>query len=157
SESTVVTIVEATFNLLSNPEARTLLVLGYQSLPESGYAVPQILKHKPIGVEGMDDVLIDYMRRKGLNIKDLTFLPSGKAGLLVEFGGNCKEDADNKAKALMDELKKEKNAPTVSIFNDPNQEALLWEIRESGLGATAWVPGEPNGGPGWEDSAVRPD
>jgi Fe-S oxidoreductase len=33
---------------------------------------------------------------------------------------------------------------------------MLWEIRESGLGATAWVPGEPMSVPGWEDSAVDP-
>ena len=29
-------------------------------------------------------------------------------------------------------------------------------MRESGLGATAFVPGEPDTWPGWEDSAVRP-
>ena len=34
---------------------------------------------------------------------------------------------------------------------------MLWEIRESGLGATAWVPGEPMTVPGWEDSAVPPE
>ena len=45
----------------------------------------------------------------------------------------------------------------MSLFDDPEQEKMLWEIRESGLGATAWVPGEPNGGPGWEDSAVPPE
>ena len=35
-------------------------------------------------------------------------------------------------------------APTMSLFDDPEQEKMLWEIRESGLGATAWVPGEPH-------------
>jgi FAD/FMN-containing dehydrogenase len=33
----------------------------------------------------------------------------------------------------------------------------LWEIPESGLGATAFVPGEPDTWPGWEDSAVPPE
>ena len=156
SESTLVTIVEATLKLITTPKERTLLVLGYASLPDSGYAVPQILKHKPIGLEGIDDLLIDFMRRKGLDINDIPLLPRGNAWLLVEFGGDSKEDADNKAKALMDELKKEKNPPTMSLFDDKEQEQKLWQIRESGLGATAWVPGEPNGGPGWEDSAVDP-
>jgi len=32
----------------------------------------------------------------------------------------------------------------------------LWGVRESGLGATAFVPGEPDTWPGWEDSAVAP-
>ncbi|MGN6401807.1 MAG: FAD-binding oxidoreductase, partial [Flavisolibacter sp.] len=156
SESTLVTIVEATMKLITTPKSRSLLVLGYSSLPDSGYAVPNILKHKPIGLEGLDDLLIDFMRRKGLDINDLPLLPKGNAWLLVEFGGDSKEDADNKAKSLMNELKKEKAPPTMSLFDDPEQEQKLWQIRESGLGATAWVPGEPNGGPGWEDSAVDP-
>jgi FAD/FMN-containing dehydrogenase/Fe-S oxidoreductase len=157
SESTLVTIVEATLKLIPSPEARSLLVLGYDSLPNAGYAVPFIMKHKPIGLEGMDDLLLEFMRRKGLNLDDLPLLPKGKAWLLVEFGADSKDNSDNKAKALMEELKKEKNVPTMSLFDDPEQEKMLWEIRESGLGATAWVPGEPNGGPGWEDSAVPPD
>lgn len=157
SESTLVTITEATLKLVTTPKVRTLLVLGYSSLPESGYAVPGILKHKPIGLEGIDDMLIDFMRRKGLNINDIPLLPKGNAWLLVEFGGDDKNDADDKAKTLMEELKKEKNPPAMCLFDDPAQEKLLWEIRESGLGATAWVPGEPNGGPGWEDSAVSPN
>ena len=157
SESTLVTITEATLKLLHEPKARSLLVLGYDSLPDAGYAVPFIMKHKPIGLEGMDDLLLEFMKRKGLNVEDIPLLPDGKAWLLVEFGGDSKEDSDNQAKKLMDDLKKEKTQPNTSLFDDPEQEKMLWQIRESGLGATAWVPGEPNGGPGWEDSAVPPD
>jgi hypothetical protein len=148
SESTCITIVEATMKLVTNPKARTLLVLGYQSLPEAGYAVPDVLKHKPIGLEAIDDLLIDFNRRKGMNLKDLTLLPFAGAWLMVEFGGDSKEDADNKAKQLMEDLKQKKNPPVMSLFDDPEQEHKLWVVRESSLGATAWVPGEPNGGPG---------
>ncbi|MFL5742254.1 MAG: FAD-binding and (Fe-S)-binding domain-containing protein [Flavisolibacter sp.] len=156
SESTLVTITEATVRLVTTPKLRSLLVLGYSTLPDAGYAVPEIMKHQPIGLEGIDDLLIEFMRRKGLNIQDLPLLPKGNAWLMVEFGGESKEDSDNKAKRLIDELKKKNQPPTMSLFDDPEQEQKLWKIRESGLGATAWVPGEPNGGPGWEDSAVDP-
>ncbi|TKK67275.1 FAD-binding oxidoreductase [Ilyomonas limi] len=156
SESTLITITEATLKLITTPKERSLLVLGYPGLPDAGYAVPEIMKHEPIGLEGLDDLLIEFMRRKGLNINDIPLLPQGNAWLLVEFGGGSKEDSDNKAKALMEELKKKNNPPTMSLFDDEEQEQKLWQVRESGLGATAWVPGEPNGGPGWEDSAVDP-
>ncbi|MGZ3852518.1 MAG: FAD-binding and (Fe-S)-binding domain-containing protein, partial [Flavisolibacter sp.] len=156
SESTLVTITEATLKLITTPKARSLLVLGYPSLPDAGYAVPEIMAHKPIGLEGLDDLLIEFMRRKGLNIQDIPLLPQGNAWLMVEFGGDSKEDSDNKAKRLMEEIKKKNNPPTMSLFDDLEQEQKLWKVRESGLGATAWVPGEPNGGPGWEDSAVDP-
>jgi FAD/FMN-containing dehydrogenase/Fe-S oxidoreductase len=157
SEGTLVTILEATMNLLTAPKERSLLVLGYNSLPESGYAVPKILLHKPIGLEGIDHLLIEYMKRKGLNIEDLPLLPKGEAWLMVEFGGDSKEESDQKAKDLMEELKKSDTVPIMSLFDDKEQEQMLWEIRESGLGATAAVPGLPAMHPGWEDSACPPE
>jgi FAD/FMN-containing dehydrogenase/Fe-S oxidoreductase len=156
SESTCVTIVEATLNLLSAPKTKSLVVFGYKDVYTAAEDVMTVLKHKPIGLEGIDDILIEYMQKKGLNLKDLPLLPKGKGWLLVEFGGDTKEDTDQKAKDLMAELKKSDNAPNMSLFDDPAQEKMLWEIRESGLGATAWVPGEPMTVPGWEDSAIDP-
>ncbi len=48
SESTCVTIVEATLKLIEPPKTKSLVVLGYpDSLPEAGHAVPEILKYKP--------------------------------------------------------------------------------------------------------------
>ena len=157
SEGTLVTILEATMNLLKAPKKRSLLVLGYQTLPDAGYAVPKILTHKPIGLEGVDQLLIEYMKRKGLNVKDIPLLPQGEAWLLVEFGADTKEQSDQKAKDLMEELKKDDPVPTMSLFDDEKQEKMLWEIRESGLGATAAVPGLPTMHPGWEDSACPPE
>lgn len=157
SEGTCVTILEATLQLLPTPKQRSLLVLGYKDVYEAGDAVMPILEHKPIGLEGIDDILISYMEKKGMNMNDLPLLPEGKGWLLVEFGGDSKEESDNKARNLMEELKKNGNPPTMSLFDDPEQEKMLWEIRESGLGATAWIPGESMGAPGWEDSAVPPE
>jgi len=157
SENTLVTILEATLMLLKNPEYRALVVLGFPEVFAAGDSVPFVLKYKPIGLEGIDDTLIEYMRRKGLNLKDLPLLPKGGGWLLVEFGGATREEADDRAHAFMNDVKQLNNAPNVSFFDDPVQEKMLWEIRESGLGATAWVPGEPMGAPGWEDSAVNPN
>lgn len=157
SEGTCVVILEATMKLMPEPEARSLLVLGYSDIYEAGTACPEIMKHEPIGLEGFDDILIGFMKKKGLNMDDISLLPKGKGWLLVEFGGKDKEESDNKAKKLMKELKKGDNPPDMCLFDDPAQEKKLWEVRESGLGATAFVPGEPDGAPGWEDSAVPPD
>ena len=33
----------------------------------------------------------------------------------------------------------------------------IWKVRESGLGVTAFIPGEPDTWEGWEDSAVPPE
>ena len=44
----------------------------------------------------------------------------------------------------------------MKLFDDELEEENLWKVRESGLGATARIPGEPDAWEGWEDSAVPP-
>ncbi len=86
SESTCVTVLEATLQLIDSPQGRALLVLGYPDIFSAGDHVPEILKHQPVGLEGLDDLLIDYMKRKGLHPQDIELLPEGGGWLLVEFG-----------------------------------------------------------------------
>ena len=45
----------------------------------------------------------------------------------------------------------------MKIYDDPDEEKKIWEVREAGLGATARVPDEPVTWEGWEDSAVPPE
>ncbi len=57
----------------------------------------------------------------------------------------------------MDRLKGLPNAPSMKLFDDEAEEEHLWKVRESGLGATARIPGHKDAWEGWEDSAVHPD
>jgi Fe-S oxidoreductase/FAD/FMN-containing dehydrogenase len=157
TESTCVLILEATLEVISDPPVRSLLVLGYPDVYHAGDHVPEIRKYRPIGLEGMDDVLIDAMKLKHIHPRDLKILPEGNGWLLVEFGGKTNEEADTPARELMAELKKQKNAPSMKLVDDPVQEKVVWEIRDSGLGASARVPDEPDTWEGWEDSAVSPN
>lgn len=156
SEGTCVTILEATLSVLPKPRARSLLVLGYPSVYEAAEHVLEILDHRPIGLEGIDDELIRYMHRRGLHPDEVALLPAGRGWLLVEFGGDTKADADEQARELMAALRRQPGAPSMKLFDDPQAEHKLWEVRESGLGATAFIPGMRDSWPGWEDSAVPP-
>lgn len=157
SEGTCVAILEAKMKLLPRPKARSLVVLGFPDIYTAGEACTRVMKYRPIGLEGFDDTLIEFMKKKGLNSEDVSLLPKGKGWLLVEFGGDSKEDSDGQAKKMMEDLQKGGDPFSMRLFDNPTQEKKLWEIRESGLGATAFVPGEPDGAPGWEDSAVPPE
>ncbi len=157
SESTLVTILEATLNLVPNPQARTTLVLGYPDVYEACDHLMEILAFKPTGLEGMDHLLFEFVQRTGKHASNLKLLPEGKGFLLVEFGGDSKEDSDNQGRRCMAKLKRNANPPAMKLYDDPEEEEKLWKVRESGLGATAWVPGQPDGWPGWEDSAVPPE
>ena len=45
----------------------------------------------------------------------------------------------------------------LKLYDDPAGEQHIWEVREAGLGATAFVPGKADTHEGWEDSAVPPE
>jgi FAD/FMN-containing dehydrogenase len=157
SESTLITILEATLHLVPEPGARTVLVLGYPDVFPAGDHVTDILPLQPTALEGMDHLLFEFEEIKGGKEKNLKLLPEGKGFLLVEFGGENKEDADEQARRCMELLKKQSNPPSMKMYDNPEEEELIWKVREGGLGATAWVPGHPDNWPGWEDSAVPPE
>ena len=156
SEGTCVTVLEATLTLTPYPPVRSLLVLGYPSVYEAGDHILEIREHKPIGLEGLDDRLVDDMKKKHLHPHDAELLPPGGGWLLVEFGGATKDESDGRARELMEVLQKGGHAPSMKLFDDPKTEHILWKVRESGLGATARIPGEKDTWEGWEDSAVPP-
>jgi FAD/FMN-containing dehydrogenase/Fe-S oxidoreductase len=154
SEGTLVTILEATLDLVHNPPFQSLVVLGYPDIYKAGDHVPEILKFRPMGFEAIDRMLIENMKKKDLHTKYLNRLPEGDGWLLVQMPGESRKDADDRARELIDHLKRRPNPPTIKFYDDPQDEKAVWEVRESGLGATAFVPGEPSTWPGWEDAAV---
>lgn len=157
SEGTCVTILEADVLLIPSPPERVLLVIGYPDVYQAGDHVPIVMEHRPTGCEGIDHELLRYMKLKQLHTGDIPLLPDGGGWLLVEFGGDTQDEAAEKAQGLMDALKRQQSSPSMRLLRDPEEQADLWEIRESGLGATAFVPDKHDTWPGWEDSAVPPD
>src|SRR5205085_11354341 len=59
--------------------------------------------------------------------------------------------------ALLNAIGRSEKARDSKLYDDPEDEKAVWKVRESGLGATAFVPGEPITWEGWEDSAVAPE
>src|SRR3954452_17018490 len=157
SEGTLVTVLEAKVRLVDAPPVRSLVVLGFEDIFTAADHVPAVLEHGPTGLEGMDDRLVDEMKRKGEHLDDVKLLPEGRGWLLAEFGGESREEADAKAQRMMRALGKGSGAPAMKLFDRQAVEMKLWKVRESGLGATAFVPGEQDAWEGWEDAAVPPE
>lgn len=156
SEGTCVTILEATTRLVPSPPCRSLLILGFTDVYAAADAVPLVTAFGPIGLEGIDEMLVGHSRRKGLNLEGLALLPEGGGWLYAEFGGDTAAEAEAKAERLMAALRTGPGAPSAVLFRDPVQTALVWAVRESALGATSFVPGEKKNWEGWEDAAVEP-
>jgi FAD/FMN-containing dehydrogenase/Fe-S oxidoreductase len=157
SEGTCVTVLEASCRLVESPPERVLLVIAYADIFQCADRVPEIMAHGPIGLEGVDHLLVEYTRRKGINSEGLALLPQGGGWLLAEFGGATQAEAESQAKRLMQTLGRSSSPPQMHLFTDKQHIMRVWEVRESALGATSHVPGEPLEWEGWEDSAVTPE
>ena len=156
SEGTCVTILEALCELKPSPQYRRLIALGFKDAFIAADHVPAVLKFKPIGLEGFDGLLVDFMLRKNLVVDDVKLLPEGRGFLLCEFGA----DSDEEVEAIADSLVLAANSfdqPPVIARYSPEQAGRVWKVRESALGASVFVPGEESGWEGWEDSAVPPE
>src|SRR6266852_6660488 len=157
TEGTCATVLEATCRLVESPPARVLLVIGWPDIYLCADHVPQIMEHRPIGLEGFDDIMVDASRRKGVNLEGLALLPEGGGWLMVEFGANTAAEAESQARTLMEALDRSAAPPNLRLFTDQKQARRIWEVRESSLGVTSHVPGEPLRWEGFEDSAVAPE
>ncbi len=157
SEGTCVAILEVTARLVPSPPCRSLLVLGFGDVYLAADAVGDVTAAGPIGLEGIDELLVRHSRKKHLNPKGIALLPEGLGWLMVEFGADTVADAEAQAERLMERLRGRPGAPSMKLFRDPAETQLVWAVRESALGATSFVPGEAKNWEGWEDAAVPPE
>jgi len=157
TESTCCLVLEAELRLIPSPQHRSLVLLGYDAPWTAADHVPEIMPFEPIGLETFDQRLVDNELKKGF-VRHPELLPGGQAWLLVEFGGDTKEEADAKAERLTSALEKQKNKDYIDLklYEDEDEVKQVWEIREGGVGHSK-VPGEHPGWPSWEDAAVAPE
>jgi FAD/FMN-containing dehydrogenase/Fe-S oxidoreductase len=156
SEGGCVIVLRIKVRLVPARPERVLLVLGYPDACAAADAVPEVLEAGPVGLEGIDETLTGFMRRKHLREEQLSLLPEGEGWLLVEFGADTQEEAEAQARALMERLA-ERTEISMRLICAPETQEKLWAVREAGLPATAHVPGMLEAHPGWEDSSVPPD
>ncbi len=155
SEGTCASVVSATLNLTASPSFRVFTVLAFRDAFLAADAVPRVLEFGPIGLEGFDGLLLEFMRRKRLAVEDVALLPEGGGFLLVEMGAWDAAEAQAKAEALVSAAQAWPEALAARSYSAADA-ARIWRVRESALGATVFVPGEPEGWEGWEDAGVPP-
>ncbi len=110
SESTLVVILEAMLHLVPAPKARTVTMLGFKDIYTAAECALEVLRFSPTACEGIDELLFEYVRKKGDENASLAILPKGSAYLLVEFGGDSKADTDDQARQMMDHVRRSRRA-----------------------------------------------
>ncbi|MET4639837.1 FAD-binding and (Fe-S)-binding domain-containing protein [Mycetocola sp. 2940] len=152
TEGTVATILQARVRLVQVPVAPALVVLGYPDMATAADAVPALLAHRPLAIEGLDARLVDVIRRhKGAS--RVPELPAGGGWLLVEVGGESAAEALYAAGLLVQDAA----TTAVRVLPAGPEAAALWRIREDGAGLAGRTAAGTQAWPGWEDAAVSPE
>jgi FAD/FMN-containing dehydrogenase/Fe-S oxidoreductase len=154
TEGTCAIVLEAKLKLIHSPQHRTLVGLGYEDAFCAADHVPEILRFRPIGLEGFEGSIVEGLQSKGA--PNLELLPEGRGFLLVEFGADDPNEAHQLAVQLIDRLKTVNEAPNVRLYSKSEARAV-WQIREAGPRAAAFTPGAPAEWEGWDDAAVAPE
>jgi FAD/FMN-containing dehydrogenase/Fe-S oxidoreductase len=150
TEGTLALTLRATVRLVAAPKATVLTVLGYADMAAAAEAVPALLPHLPVALEGLDSRLVDVVRtrRGSAAVPDL---PRGGGWLFVETAGDAAAEARDAAAKLVADA-----ACLDSAIITGGRAAALWRIREDGAGLGSRTPDGAPAWPGWEDSAVPP-
>ena len=156
TEATCALLLQAHLKLIHSPQRRALVLVGYGDAPTAADHVPEIMEFGPIGLETFDRRLVDNELRKGFK-RHPELLPDGDAWLLVEFGADSEEEANDQAEELIAAIEKRGGEQVGSkLYEDAKEIEQVWEIREGGEGNSK-VPGVHPGWPSWEDAAVPPE
>ncbi len=150
SEGTLGVVTRATVRLAPAPAAVALVVLGYPDMASAAEAVPALLPHRPLALEGLDARLVEVVRsRRGGSV--VPALPRGGGWLFAETGGTTVPEAVDAGRALIAVA----GAVDAAVVTDAAAVAL-WRIREDGAGLGSRTPAGAAAWPGWEDAAVPP-
>jgi FAD/FMN-containing dehydrogenase/Fe-S oxidoreductase len=150
TEGTLALTLGATVRLVDAPRATALAVLGYPDMPAAAEAVPGLLPHLPVALEGLDSRMVDLFRaRRGPGA--VPGLPRGGGWLFAETAGETSAEAVAAAR----ELVADGGCLDSAVITGP-QAAALWRIREDGAGLSGRTLAGAPAWPGWEDSAVPP-
>jgi FAD/FMN-containing dehydrogenase/Fe-S oxidoreductase len=154
TEGTCVLLLEAELQLVPRPTCRSIALLSFDDVYAAADAVPALLEQAPNALEGFDGKLYDAVRATGAGHGGLKAFPEGRGFLIVEAGGENSDEADANVRRI---IEKGGTGARTRIVSDPREQQRIWEAREASLGATAFVRGQPEHWPGWEDSGVPPD
>ncbi|MFC5139184.1 FAD-binding and (Fe-S)-binding domain-containing protein [Actinomycetospora rhizophila] len=160
SESTLVTVLHAELDLVTEAPETALVVLGFPDVVAAARCVDAILPHAPHFLECIDRNIVEFERAKGVHQRAMAAMPEGHSWLMAQMrdedAGRAVARAEALATALADQLGD--RAPSILTVTDRAEQAELFAIRESALAVSARDPrtGVDNY-EGWEDAALPTD
>jgi len=150
TEGTVAAVLGACIRLVDMPREPVLIVLGYPDMASAADAVPALIGHGAMAIEGLDARLVDAVRRRRGGAPEL---PAGSGWLLVEMADREPGDALDRARRLAADA----GTSAVRILPAGPEARAIWRIREDGAGLAGRTAEGRQAWPGLEDAAVPPE
>ena len=157
SEGTLCFITEIKLNLDPiPPKEKALICVHCNTLDEAFNGNIIALKHLPVAIELMDNIILEQTKANISQRKNRFFIQGDPAAmLLIELAEKTKEEIDLKAAAVVNDLKEAGYGYHFPlVYNqDVNK---VWALRKAGLGVLSNLPGDAKPVAVIEDTAVNP-
>lgn len=155
TEATCVIVLHAELHLVPSPPHRTLLLLGCSDICKAADHNAELMGAAPLHFEAVDERFVQFAKAGRIELGAWDLLPEGRGWLIVEFGGETREESDGKARQLMGKLRGKPGIRAMKLLTGPREKALLWSVRAAGLAAD-WTLASRTTQAVWGDAAVHP-
>ena len=158
SEGTLCIITEIKLNLVPlPPKEKALICVHCNTLDEAFKGNIIALKHSPVAIELMDNVILEQTKANITQRKNRFFLQGDPAAvLIIELAEQSKTEIDLKAEAVIDDLRKAGYGYHFPLVYNQDV-SKVWALRKAGLGVLSNLPGDAKPVAVTEDTAVNPE
>jgi len=157
SEGTLCFITEIKLNLVSlPPKEKALICVHCNTLDEAFKGNIVALKHSPVAIELMDNVILEQTKANISQRKNRFFIQGDPvAMLIIELAEKTKEEIDQKAEKVITDLKAAGYGYHFPLVYNQDV-SKVWALRKAGLGVLSNLPGDAKPVAVIEDTAVNP-
>ncbi len=158
SEGTLCFITEIKLNLVPlPPKEKALMCVHCNTLEDAFKGNIIALKHKPVAVELMDNVILELTKANITQQRNRFFLQGEPAAvLIIEMAEHSREALDSKAKVIENELRDAGYGYHFPMVYGSDI-SKVWALRKAGLGVLSNMPGDAKPVAVIEDTAVNPE
>jgi FAD/FMN-containing dehydrogenase/Fe-S oxidoreductase len=159
SEGTLALVLAARVGLVPLPSAKAVLAIEFPELLDALAATPLVLRHRPSAVEVMDHFILDHARESpALDALRRRILQTDAGALLcVELYADRADDLPPRLDALERDLARSGFACVWRRAVTAEDQARIWQFRESSLGLSMAMKGDAKALSFVEDTAVAPE
>ena len=158
SEGTLAFSTAIKLNLVSLPPANKALVCVHlKSVSNALKANLIALKHKPVAVELMDNIILE-LTKKNIAQEKNRFFVEGDPGaiLIVEFAEEDPNEIVRKSQSMEEEMRSKGYGYHFPLIQNGDIKKV-WDLRKAGLGILNNMAGDDKPVPVIEDTAVNPE